>query len=324
MRCALLLSGILASPVAADPLTLVPRLDTELRYEQYVADRLLGEADAVQLRALPGVTLSAGPWSLGARSNAAIRIVGRDRATAPRAPEAIGLDEFMLRYTGLPHMMISVGRQRLGMAGAALTGDRDGAQTFDAARIRWSGLRGLSADLAFAWASSSMWAEAARPVPTVLPGDSVFAELNWTSRLGTLSGYAYQVDQRPERSGQFRLLNQVFGTRFRGSSQVDEVRLAYSLSYVRQLGSVANLAGGAPTYWQIGNNLDLGDLTATHTSYRRFAANGITALNGDTMNLATSANIGRLTVGAAYSDFRPLPDAGATIRDLRLSLGLTF
>jgi len=324
MRWALLLSGVLTSPVAAEPLTLVPRLDTELRYEQNVADRLLGDADAFELRALPGVTLSAGPWSLGARSNAAIRIAGRDRATATRAPEAFGLDEFLLRYTGLPHLAISLGRQRLDMAGATLTGDRDGAQTFDAARIRWSGLGGLSADLAFAWASSSLWAEAARPVPTVLPGDSLFAELNWTGRLGTLSGYAYQVDQRPERSGQFRLLNQVFGARFRGARQVDEVRLAYSLSYVRQLGSVANPAGGAPTYWQIGNNLDLGDLTATRTSYRRFAANGITALNGDTMSLATSANIGRLTLGAAYKDFRPLPDPGAAVRDLRLSFGLTF
>lgn len=325
MRFALLFSGALASPLAAEPLTLVPSLGTEMRYEQYMPDRLLADADAVELRALPGLRLAAGAWSVDAISNAAIRITRNDSGAATGMPEAIRLDEFKLRYNGLPSTAISLGRQRLGIAGAALTGDRDGGQTFDAARVKWSGLPGLTADVAFAWASSSMWTDAARPLPTVLPGDSIFAELNWASRVGTLSGYAYQIDQRGEHSGRFRLLNQIVGARFSGDRRIEDIKLAYSIGYVRQLGSVANTTGGAPTYWQIGSSFDFNDLAATRTSYRRFAANGISTVNGDTLSLATSANMGRVTLGATFNDFRPLPEASATpVRDLRLSLGVSF
>ena len=77
-------------------------------------------------------------------------------------------------------------------------------------------------------------------------------------------------------------------------------------AFVRQTGTYANAVGGAPTYWIVGNSLDLGDLTATQTSYRRFAANGISMLNGNTLSLATSATRGNLTLGATYNDFRPI------------------
>lgn len=312
----------------AQPIALSPTFGTELRYEQYAPDRLLGGEDAVLVRARPGLSLSTGPWSFDAVSDAAIelrRIAPAAAASTPIRPEAVQLGEIKLQYRGLPGTAISVGRQHLGLAGAAITGDRDGEQTFDAARLRWTGLPGLSADLAYAWSSSSLWAANAGPLPVSVPGQNIFAELSWASRLGTLSGYAWQIDQREAATSAFRLLNQVYGARFSGSRRIGEdIRLGYALGYVRQTGSLANAAAGAPTYWQVGSSFDLGELSASQMSYRRFAANGISTLNGGKLSLSTSATRGKLTLGATYNDFRPVQTNTLPTRDVKLSLGLLF
>lgn len=321
---------ILAQPLCAQPLTLSPIFGTELRYEQYAPDRLLGGDDAILFRARPGIALEAGPWSFDAISDAAIAMrrdaPGIGSNGAATRPDAFQLGELKLQYRGLPATAISVGRQHLGIADVAITGDRDGEQTFDAARLRWTGLPGLSADLAYAWSSSSLWAANVGALPVTVPGENIFAQLSWTSGIGTFSGYAYQIDQRNAASDDFRLLNQVYGARFTGTRKVGEaVKVGYSLGYVRQTGAMANAAGGAPTYWQMGSDFDLGDLSGTRTSYRRFAANGISTLNGDKLTVATSASRGPLTVGATYSDFRPIADTRAiSTRDVRVSLGLVF
>ncbi len=330
IRRFLLLSLLAAAPLHAQELLVAPLFGTEVRYEQYAADRLLGTQDAIQFRARPGLALSSGPWSINAISDAAIAVRRTESsATAgstPIRPEGVQLEELKLEYGGIPRTAISVGRQRLGMAGAAITGDRDGQQTFDAARLRWNGISGLSADVAYAWSSSSRWAATDSPLPVSVPGENLFARLNWTSGVGTLSGYAYQIDQRNTADSQFHLLNQVYGALFSGSRKLsDDVALAYSLGFVRQTGSLANAAGSAPTYWQIGNRFDLGDLTASQTSYRRFAANGISTLNGNKLSFATSATRGKMKIGAAYNDFRPVSDSNAiSTRDVRISLGLIF
>ena len=319
-----------AAPLSAQGIAISPLFGTELRYEQYAADQLIGANDAILFRARPGLSLSTGIWSVEAVSDAAVKVRRTETsATAGRVPirpEAIQLGELKLEYRGLPRTAISVGRQHLDMASAAIRGDRDGDQTFDAARIRWTGVFGVSADLAYAWSSSSLWAAADSPLPATVPGENLFAQLNWSNGLGTVSGYAYQIDQRNTVASNFRLLNQVYGARFSGSRRVGEdIRLAYSMGFVRQTGSFANATGGAPTYWQIGSTVDLSELNATQTSYRRFAANGISTMNGDVVSLATSATRGRMTLGAAYNDFRPAEEAGAiSARDIRISLGLIF
>ena len=215
-----------AAPLNAQLFHVAPLLGTELRYEQTAPDRLIGTEDAFLFRARPGVALSSGPWSLDAVSDAAVAVrratTGAAAGRAPTRPEAVQLDELKLEYKGLPKTAISVGRQRLGIADASLTGDRDGQQTFDAARVKWIGIAGLSADVAFAWSSSSLWASAEAPLPESVPGDNIFAQLNWKNGIGTLSGYAYQIDQRATADSQFRLLNQVYGARFSGSRKLGE------------------------------------------------------------------------------------------------------
>ena len=317
-----------AQPLGAQGVVVSPIFGTELRYEQYAPDRLLSENDAIRLRARPGLALSSGAWSINAVSDAAIAVRRNEAgATAhtPIRPDMLQLDELKVEYRGLPRTAISLGRQQLGIAGAAFTGDRDGQQGFDAARLRWNGLAGLTADVAYAWSSSSLWATE-RLLPTYVPGENIFAQLNWTGRFGTLSGYAYQIDQRDTADSQFRLLNQVYGARFTGSRKIGEdIKLDYAMGFVRQTGSFANATGGMPTYWQVGNRLDLGDLTASQFSYGRFAANGISTLNGNTLSVATSATRGRMTIGAAYNEFRPLASTSAIpTSNMRLSLGLIF
>lgn len=326
---ALLLSG---APLAAQDIALVPHFGTQLRYEQSAADRLFRADDALLLRARPGLGIAGTDWSLDAISDASVAVrreLRPDSATAgrtPMRPEALGLSELRLQYRGLPRTAISVGRQHLGMASAAITGDRDGEQTFDAARVQWTGFLGLSADVAYAWNSSSLWAADDKPLPETIPGENIFAQLNWKTALGTLSGYAWQIDQRHAVASDFRLLNQVYGARLSGNRKLtQDVQLNYSLGYVRQTGSLNNPVSGAPTYWQMGSSLDFTDLTGSSMSYRRFAANGISTTNGDQFSLATSATRGKLTVGAAFNEFKPLPDASAlTNRNVRVSLGLIF
>ena len=79
----------------------------------------------------------------------------------------------------------------------------------------------------------------------------------------------------------------------------------------------------APTYWLIGSTYDLNDLSGTQTNYRRFAANGIAFKNGDEVNLSTTATMGRVNLGARFSNFRPI-DSQQSLQDMRVSLGLIF
>jgi hypothetical protein len=303
----LFLSSIPAS-LAAQGLEVDPTFRTQFRYEQYAQDRLLGSNDAMLFRARPGVSLVDGDWSLIAESDAAIAV--RRAGTSEdfgrmTPPESVQLNQLRLRYTGLPATTISVGRQQLGLAGS-ITGDRDGEQTFDAARLQWRGnglLGGLRADVAYAWASRSLWAGTDEALlPETVTGDNIFARLDWSGRLGTLSGYAYQVDQRPIAGhGDFRLSNQVLGARFSGQRRLTEnVNLNYALGYNRQSGALTSALSATPTYWTIGSNFDFGYLASTQTSYRRFLANGLALSNGDELSLATSATTGRLTIGARW------------------------
>lgn len=317
-----------AGPAMAQDVLLSPIFGTQLRYEQFTTDKLLAGGDAMLFRMRPGVALSSGRWSLLAESDAALAVRRADQATAgtrPGAPEAIRLNQLRLQYDGLPATTVAVGRQQLGLADAGLTGDRDGEQTFDAARIQWKGLPNLTADLAYAWASRSLWARADNGLlPESVGGANLFAKLDWKNPIGTFSGYAYQIDQRRAAGSDFRFVNQVYGARFSGNRPIGaDVKLDYSLGFTRQSGSLTTPVTGAPTFWQIGSAFDLTELSSTQTSYRRFAANGISLRNGDQLNLATSATRGRVTLGARFSDFRPI-DAELPSRDLRVSMGVTF
>ncbi len=333
--------GVAASPAFAQAVELSPLFATQLRYEQFSTDKLLGTNDAVLLRARPGLGLSSGNWAMLAESDAAVALrrpavagatTGIDALTGTsgasiggRPPEALQLNQLRVQYLGLPGTAISFGRQQLGLADASLTGDRDGEQTFDAARIRWSALPGLTADLAYAWSSRSLYAGAdGNLLPGTVEGANLFARVDWQSALGTLSGYAYQVDQGRAANRDFHLLNQVYGARLAGDRKLGEaLKLGYSVGYTRQTGSLVTSATGAPVYWQMGSAFDFGDLTGSRTNFRKFAANGIATRNGDELSLATSLTAGRLTVGARYSDFRAIDDT-MPVSNVNVSLGLIF
>jgi hypothetical protein len=326
------LLACMTSPALAQGLEVAPLFGTQFRYEQQTSDRLLGTDDAFVMRARPGVAVDDGSWSLVAEGDAAVamRRTAREKAgdtsatTGASPPESLQLNQLRLRYTGLAGTEISVGRQPLTLAGN-IAGDRDGEQTFDAARVRWSWLPGLNADVAYAWGSRSLWArEQDGLVPETVAGRNLFAKLDWQNRFGTLSGYAYQVDQRHAANSDFRLINQVYGARFTGTRKLTEaVNLSYTLGYNRQDGALSAASTTAPTYWLVGTKIDLGELSSTQTNYRRFAANGIAFRNGDELSLATTATVGRINLGARFTDFRPV-NSSVPLQDMRVTMGLIF
>jgi hypothetical protein len=66
-------------------------------------------------------------------------------------------------------------------------------------------------------------------------GDNVFANLGYQTRLGTLTAFAYLVDQDEAAVQAFRLSSQTYGGRFSGGLALSRTaNLSYQLSYARQ------------------------------------------------------------------------------------------
>ena len=94
---------------------------------------------------------------------------------------------------------------------------RQNEQTFDAARVQWTRGR-LSADLAYAWSDRTVnGTRGTGARQTAVDGDNLFALLGYRTDIGTLTGFAYLVDQDEAVVQGFRLSSQTYGLRFSGS-----------------------------------------------------------------------------------------------------------
>jgi hypothetical protein len=66
-------------------------------------------------------------------------------------------------------------------------------------------------------------------------GDNVFANLSYKHKVGTLTGFAYLVDQDEAAINGFRMSSKTFGARFAGSTPLSKkAKLSYLASYARQ------------------------------------------------------------------------------------------
>jgi Alginate export len=249
MRTAILMAGLVATPALADPIKLKPLIDARLRYEGVEQAGVANRADAVTARVRAGFEAKLGDFAFLAESEATLAISenynsgvsGRTTFPTVADPQNIELNRLQLQYRGLPKSVVTVGRQRINLDDQRFVGSvgwRDNEQTFDAARIEWSGVKNLKADLTYSWSDRTIWGinGGNRFGPAryqSIGGSNVFANLALTTKAGTLTGFSYLVDQDEPLT--FVNSSATYGARFAGAYAFpSKAKLSYALSYARQ------------------------------------------------------------------------------------------
>jgi len=257
---AILLLG--SGAAAARDMHLAPLADARLRFEEVDQAGFVPDAQALSFRLRPGVQLSAGPWSALVEGEFTAAIVDRyndgtnGRTAFPLVadPRNAELNRAQLRYQSANGLAVTAGRQLIELADQRFVGSsnwRQNQQTFDAVRVQWGRPSGLSADLVYAWSDrtvNGVHGTGARP--TAIGGDNVFALLSYRLRLGTVTAFAYLVDQDEAAVQGFRLSSQTYGLRFAGSAPLGRgIALAYVASWARQSDWHRNPNHYAANYW---------------------------------------------------------------------------
>jgi hypothetical protein len=251
MRKSIITLALLAStsPALAKPVVIKPIIDARLRYENVSQSPLARDADAITARVRAGFEAKSGDFSLLAEAEGTLAISenynsglnGRTTFPVVADPQNIELNRLQLQYRGLPKTVITAGRQRINLDDQRFVGSvgwRDNDQTFDAARIEWSGIKNLKVDLTYSWSDRTIWGVNGgnRFGParlTAIGGNNVFANAALTTKVGTLTGFAYLVDQdevltRANSSA-------TYGARFAGAYTFkSKAKLSYALSAARQ------------------------------------------------------------------------------------------
>ncbi|MCW6537617.1 alginate export family protein [Sphingomonas lycopersici] len=265
----LLLAGVTSAPAAAQTLTLTPLAEARLRYEQVSQTGLPEDADAVTIRLRAGVQAALGNWSALAQAQGNLAVVsdyddglhGISRRPLVADPQNIALYRAQLRYK-TDHLAIAAGRQAIVLDDERFIGSvnfRQNGQTFDAVRAEISPIRGIKADVSYAWDVRTVWGvdgNGARPAS--IGGNYVLANLSAATPIGTLTGFGYLVDEDQATVQGYRLSSQTYGSRLAGSRRLAKAaKLAWQLSYARQSGYGRNPNHYAADYWLADLKLDL-------------------------------------------------------------------
>ncbi|MHA4836571.1 alginate export family protein [Sphingopyxis sp. MSC1_008] len=242
---ALLFALAPAGAAHAEEIVLKPLGEARLRYESVDQDGLPADAEAVTLRVRAGVEAKAGRWSALIEGQGNLAIIDdyfdgiHGAATRPLVgdPDNIALARAQVRYAS-PAFALTAGRQRLGFDDERFVGSvgfRQNGQSFDAVRAEITPLKGVKADLAYAWSVRTIWGiDGTWPRQQAVSGDNVFGNLSTQTPIGKLSSFAYLVDQYEAAIQGYRLSSQSYGMRLDGTQPIGQAKLAYQLSYARQ------------------------------------------------------------------------------------------
>jgi hypothetical protein len=134
---------------------------------------------------------------------------------------------------------VTLGRQRINLDDQRFVGSvgfRANEQTFDAARIEFTGIKNVKADVTYSWSQRTIWGvDGFGARQQAVEGDNVFVNLSYKHKRGTLTGFAYLVDQDEAAISGFRMSSQTFGARFAGAAPLSKAaKLTYAASYARQ------------------------------------------------------------------------------------------
>ncbi len=262
-----LLSLACAGPVAAQ--TITPLVDARVRHEHVEQDGLPRDADAVTARIRAGVQVSQGPWSALAEAQGNLAIGDRyydglhgSAALRPQIadPQNVALYRAQLQYRTAP-LTLTAGRQRIQLDDERFVGAasiRNNGQTFDAVRAEIVPMKGVKADVTYAWSVRTIWGvDGFGARPQAVGGDNIFATLGWASPIGTLSGFAYLVDQDEAPVQGYRLSSQSYGVRLAGSRKLGKAGVAWQASHARQSDYHRNPNDYRADYWLVDVAVDL-------------------------------------------------------------------
>jgi hypothetical protein len=257
---ALAASGMAASAAQAQNVTLKPLVDARLRYEHVDQQGIADAADALTLRVRPGVQASTGPFSALVEAEGTMAFVdsyndGFNGKPMPLIadPQNIELNRAQLRYAD-KRFSVTAGRQLLELGDQRFVGPsawRQNEQTFDAVRAQWTGIKNLTVDATYSWSVRTVNGIQGTPArPQSVGGNNWFGTIGYATPIGTLSGFAYLVDQDSAALQGYRLSNQTYGGRFAGSQPVGKgLKLGYVASFARQSNYARNPNDYAASYW---------------------------------------------------------------------------
>ena len=260
-------AAVLPAPVAAQQVK--PLLDARLRYEHVEQDGIVRDANALTFRLRGGAEILSGPWSLLAEGETTLALAdsydsglnGKTRYPIVGDPANGEINRFQLQYSGVPKTLVTLGRQRINLDDQRFVGAvgwRQNEQTFDAMRLEYSGLKNVKADLTYAWSDRTIWGidgKGARQ--QAVSGDNLFANLAYSRPFGTLTGFAYVVDQDELAVSGFRLSSKTFGLRFAGNRPIGKAaKLSYAASYARQSDHHRNPQDYAADYYLIDGKIE--------------------------------------------------------------------
>ncbi|UAK25228.1 alginate export family protein [Sphingomonas nostoxanthinifaciens] len=270
---ALLAAALVSGAATAQDLAVTPLLNARLRYEEVSQNALPDIAHALTLRVRPGVQLSEGGWSALVEGEATAAIdTGYNDGTNGKThyaliadPRNAELNRAQIRYAA-PGFSVTAGRQLIELTDQRFVGSssfRQNQQTFDAVRAQIGTSRGLSADLAFAWSDrtvNGIHGTGARQ--QAVSGDNVFALASYGAAIGTLTGFAYLVDQDEAAVQGYRLSSQTYGIRFAGNRKAGKLRLGYAASWANQSDYHRNPNRYSADYWLLEGSVALSAASA--------------------------------------------------------------
>ncbi|WP_097093583.1 alginate export family protein [Novosphingobium sp. Chol11] len=243
------------APALAQDMVLKPIVEARLRYETVDQDGPLPltssrDADAVTMRLRAGGELSRGPFAFLAEGEGTLAIDehynsgvnGKTLYPLVPDPQTVELNRLQLQYRTKP-LVVTLGRQRINLDDQRFVGSvawRQNEQTFDALRVEYMGIKNLKVDMTYAIAARTIWGIdggkfGAVNRPTEIEGDDVFLNVSYKTKFGTLTGFAYLIDEDEPVAALLRNSSQTYGARFTGAVPIaPKVKLNYLASYARQ------------------------------------------------------------------------------------------
>jgi len=258
-----------ASPACADPILLKPIIDLRVRYEEDHQQGLTANSEALTARLRAGVAASDGPWSALVEAQGLLAIDdhyydglhGAANRPLINDPENIALSRAQIQYR-TSDLTVTAGRQRILLDDerfVGFSGFRDNGQTFDAVRTEWTPIKGLKADVSYVWSVRTIWGmDGYGARQQAVSGNNVLANLSYATPIGTVTGFAYLVDQNEAAVQGYRLSSQTYGARFTGSRPLAKgVKLSWQASYATQSDYRQNPNSYRANYYLADATLDL-------------------------------------------------------------------